>query len=231
MIYGFRTRTSGYSGSARGSVEPAQPKEQLPVAATGAGGREPPLRGRVRDDFQPPRPPRSSPDPEWAAGRAARHRQGELQGTGQHWRRGGPCDRAEGSGARGLGRGVPGEIVVVFAAGSDAEMYEEELRPSAATYRATGRGYFGKQQVVDLWRTSGCCTTATTTSRSPPCSRHRSSASRTTRSCSCAAARRGGRSTALERTLPEGIPVEEERLLRAFSQRYERLVRVRRARG
>jgi ATP-dependent helicase/nuclease subunit A len=49
------------------------------------------------------------------------------------------------------GTAEPGEIVLLFAAGTDAEWYEEELRREGlATYRATGRGYFGQQQVVDL---------------------------------------------------------------------------------
>ena len=49
------------------------------------------------------------------------------------------------------GAAAPGEIVLLFAAGTDAEWYEEELRAvGLPTYRATGRGYFGQQQVVDL---------------------------------------------------------------------------------
>ena len=45
----------------------------------------------------------------------------------------------------------PGEIVLLFAAGTDAERYEAALRAlGLPTYRATGRGYFGQQQVVDL---------------------------------------------------------------------------------
>ena len=49
------------------------------------------------------------------------------------------------------GAASPGEIVLLFAAGTDAEWYEEELRQlGIPTYRATGRGYFGQQQVVDL---------------------------------------------------------------------------------
>jgi ATP-dependent helicase/nuclease subunit A len=73
-------------------------------------------------------------------------------GTDVHWR------RAE---ARHIARRVQelieegvasaGEIVLLFAAGTDAEWYEEELRQlGIPTYRATGRGYFGQQQVVDL---------------------------------------------------------------------------------
>ena len=72
--------------------------------------------------------------------------------SGEHWR------RAE---ARHVARRVrelvdtgaaePGEIVLLFAAGTDAEWYEEELRAlGLPTFRATGRRYFGQQQVVDL---------------------------------------------------------------------------------
>jgi ATP-dependent helicase/nuclease subunit A len=75
-----------------------------------------------------------------------------LSGSGTHWR------RAE---AQHVARRVnelvtagdarPGEIVLLFAAGTDAEWYEQELRAlGLPTYRATGRGYFGQQQVVDL---------------------------------------------------------------------------------
>jgi ATP-dependent exoDNAse (exonuclease V) beta subunit len=49
------------------------------------------------------------------------------------------------------GDAEPGEIVLLFAAGTNAEWYEEELRRSGLrTYRSTGRSYFGQQQVVDL---------------------------------------------------------------------------------
>src|SRR5207244_9685593 len=49
------------------------------------------------------------------------------------------------------GEAEPGEIVLLFAAGTDAELYEEELRAlGLPTYRATGRGYLHQQQVVDL---------------------------------------------------------------------------------
>ena len=51
------------------------------------------------------------------------------------------------------GAAAPGEIVLLFAAGTDAERYEAALRGAGLpTYRATGRGYFGQQQVVDLLR-------------------------------------------------------------------------------
>jgi ATP-dependent exoDNAse (exonuclease V) beta subunit len=49
------------------------------------------------------------------------------------------------------GAATPGEIVLLFAAGTDAEWFEEELRRlDLPTIRLTGRRYFGQQQVVDL---------------------------------------------------------------------------------
>ena len=72
--------------------------------------------------------------------------------TGEHWRRGEARNIARR--VRELvdtGAAEAGEIVLLFAAGTDAEWYEEELRRAGLpTYRATGRGYFGQQQVVDL---------------------------------------------------------------------------------
>ncbi len=72
--------------------------------------------------------------------------------AGVHWRR---------SEARHVARRVhelvdggvatPGQIVLLFAAGTDAEWFEEELQAvGLPTYRAAGRSYFGQQQVVDL---------------------------------------------------------------------------------
>src|SRR5438132_982727 len=72
--------------------------------------------------------------------------------SGVHWRRGEA--RAVARRVRELvdaGAATPGEIVLLFAAGTDAEWYESELRKAGLpTYRATGKGYFGQQQVVDL---------------------------------------------------------------------------------
>ncbi len=72
--------------------------------------------------------------------------------SGVHWRR--AEARAVARRVRELvdaGAATAGEIVLLFAAGTDAEWYEEELRRAGLkTYRATGRGYFGQQQVVDL---------------------------------------------------------------------------------
>src|SRR4029453_3343641 len=72
--------------------------------------------------------------------------------SGVHWRRGEA--RAVARRVRELvdtGAATPGEIVLLFAAGTDAEWYEDELRRAGLpTYRATGKGYFGQQQGVDL---------------------------------------------------------------------------------
>src|SRR2546421_98151 len=73
-------------------------------------------------------------------------------GSGTHWRRG----EAQNVARRvkelvETGAAKPGEIVLLFSAGTDAEWYEEELRAAGLpTYRSTGRGYFGQQQVADL---------------------------------------------------------------------------------
>src|SRR4029453_13964550 len=72
--------------------------------------------------------------------------------TGVHWRRAEAKHIARR--VRELvdeGAATPGEIVLLFRAGTDAEWYEEELRRAGLpTYRATGRGYFGQQQVADV---------------------------------------------------------------------------------
>src|SRR5207248_1392203 len=66
--------------------------------------------------------------------------------TGEHWRR--AEAKAVARRVRELvdsGAATPGEIVLLFAAGTDAEWYEDELRKSGlATIRALGRGYYGQ---------------------------------------------------------------------------------------
>ena len=148
-------------------------------------------------------------------------------GTGEHWR------RAE---ARHLARRVrelvetgaatPGEIVLLFAAGTDAEWYEEELRREGLpTYRATGRGYFGQQQVSDLLRYLRLLHNryddeALVTVLASPFVGVSNDALVLIR-------RHAGRRplfTGIERSLPEALGDEDRRLIFAFKQRYERLV-------
>jgi ATP-dependent helicase/nuclease subunit A len=146
-------------------------------------------------------------------------------GTGVHWR------RAE---ARNVARRVKelvdtgvataGEIVLLFAAGTDAEWYEEELRRAGLrTYRATGRGYFGQQQVVDLLnylrllhnRYDDEALLAVLASPFVGVSND-----------ALLLIRRNARGpifTGLERALPADLDPDDTRLLRAFKQRYDRL--------
>jgi ATP-dependent exoDNAse (exonuclease V) beta subunit len=147
--------------------------------------------------------------------------------SGEHWR------RAE---ARAIARRVrelvetgaaePGEIVLLFAAGTDAEWYEEELRSQGLpTYRATGRRYLGQQQVVDLLMYLRLLR-----------NRYDDEALATVLASPFVGAspdalvlirRHAGRRplfTGIERTLPDPLSERDERLARAFKQRYERLV-------
>ena len=126
------------------------------------------------------------------------------------------------------GEAEPGEIVVLFAAGTDAEQYEEALRREGLpTYRATGRGYFGQQQVVDLLAYLRLMhnryddVALATVLASPFVGVSNDALVLLRRN-----ATRRPLFTALERALPEQLDPSDERLLRAFLQRYERLVRV-----
>ena len=146
--------------------------------------------------------------------------------TGEHWR------RAE---ARHIARRVrelvdagdatPGEIVLLFAAGTDAEWYEEELRAAGLpTYRATGKGYFGQQQVVDLLAYLRLLhnrydDVALATVLASPFVGVSNDALVLMRRH---AARRP-LYTAIERAPVPDIDADDERLLRAFRQRYDRL--------
>jgi ATP-dependent helicase/nuclease subunit A len=146
--------------------------------------------------------------------------------TGTHWR------RAE---ARHVARRVrelidtgaatAGEIVLLFAAGTDAEWYEQELRKQGIpTYRATGRGYFGQQQVVDLLAYLALLQNRyddralVTVLASPFVGVSNDALALLRRS-----AGRRPLYTGLERSLPEGVGERDERLLLAFKQRYMRL--------
>jgi ATP-dependent helicase/nuclease subunit A len=149
-----------------------------------------------------------------------------YSGTGVHWR------RAEARHVAGrvrelieTGAATAGEIVLLFAAGTDAEWYEQELRElDIPTYRATGRGYFGQQQVVDLLNYLRLLQNRyddqalVSVLASPFVGVSNDSLFLLRR-----AAGRRPIFTGLERSLPEQISAEDERLLRAFKQRYERL--------
>ena len=150
-------------------------------------------------------------------------------GTSEHWRMGEA--RRIAARVRELvdsGEAEPGEIVVLFAAGTDAERYEEALRREGLpTYRATGRGYFGQQQVVDLLAYVRLLhnryddVALATVLASPFVGISNDALVLMRRN-----APRRPLFTALERDLPEYLAEGDERLLRAFLQRYERLVRA-----
>jgi ATP-dependent exoDNAse (exonuclease V) beta subunit len=149
--------------------------------------------------------------------------------AGEHWRQGEA--RAIARRVRELvdtGAATPGEIVVLFAAGTDAEVYEEALRREGLpTYRATGRGYFGQQQVVDLLAYLRLLhnryddVALATVLASPFVGVSNDALVLIRRN-----ATRRPLFTALERALPDGLSESDARLLRAFLQRYERLVRA-----
>ena len=150
-----------------------------------------------------------------------------YSGTGTHWRRGE---------ARSVARRVkelvdtgaakPGEIVLLFAAGTDAEWYEQELRElGLPTYRTTGRGYFGQQQVADLLAYLRLLHNryddeALVTVLASPLVGVSNDALVLLRANST----RRPLFKGLERALPEGLDPRDARLFQAFRQRFERLV-------
>ncbi len=149
--------------------------------------------------------------------------------SGVHWRRGEA--RAVARRVRELvdgGAATPGEIVLLFAAGTDAEWYEDELRRAGLpTYRATGKGYFGQQQVVDLLvylrllqnRYDDVALLSVLASPFVGVSNDALALLRR-------AASKRPLFSGLEHALPPGLGERDERLLRAFRQRYDRLVQT-----
>ncbi len=147
--------------------------------------------------------------------------------SGVHWRRGEA--RAVARRVRELvdsGTATPGEIVLLFAAGTDAEWYEDELRRAGLpTYRATGKGYFGQQQVVDLLMYLRLLhnryddTALASVLASPFVGVSNDALALLRRVAS-----RRPLFSGLEHSLPPGLAERDERLMRAFRQRYDRLV-------
>jgi ATP-dependent helicase/nuclease subunit A len=146
--------------------------------------------------------------------------------TNVHWRRGEA--RVIARRIRELidtGAAEAGDIVLLFAAGTDAEWYEEELRAlGVATYRGTGRGYFGQQQVVDLLsylrllRNRYDDEALVSVLASPFVGVSNDALVQLRR-----AAPKRPLFVALEREFPQVLSDTDARLLRAFKQRYERL--------
>ena len=147
--------------------------------------------------------------------------------SGVHWRRGEA--RAVARRVRELvdsAAATPGEIVLLFAAGTDAEWYEDELRRAGLpTYRATGKGYFGQQQVVDLLmylrllqnRYDDRAVLSVLASPFVGVSNDALALLRRVAS-------RRPLFSGLEHSLPPGLGERDRRLMQAFRQRYDRLV-------
>jgi hypothetical protein len=123
------------------------------------------------------------------------------------------------------GECAPGEVVFLFSAGTDAELFEDALRAEGLpTYRATGRGYFGQQQVVDLVnylrllhnRYDDAALVGVLASPLVGVSNDALVLLRR-------AASRRPLFAGLEREPPPGASAADRRLLVAFRQRYERL--------
>jgi ATP-dependent exoDNAse (exonuclease V) beta subunit len=126
------------------------------------------------------------------------------------------------------GEAAPGEIVLLFAAGTDAERYEEALRREGLpTYRAAGRGYFGQQQVADLTMYLRLVLNryddeALVSVLASPFVGVSNDALYLLRR----AAGRRPLFSGMERELPAELGPRDRRLFEAFRQRYDRLVRA-----
>jgi ATP-dependent exoDNAse (exonuclease V) beta subunit len=182
--------------------------------------------GHFGDEFQPLAASGEFPDPVGHPVELLVTDKASYHDTGVHWR------RAE---ARHIARRVrelvdsgaasAGEIVLLFAAGTDAEWYEDELRRAGLpTYRATGRGYFGQQQVVDLLAYLRLLQNryddmALLTVLASPFVGVSNDALVLLRR----AASKRPLFVGLEKSLPPGLSPEDARLMRAFKQRFDRL--------
>ena len=179
------------------------------------------------DEFQPLTASREFPDPVFGSPvELLVTDKSSYADSDVHWRR--AEARAIARRVRQLidaGDALPGEIVLLFAAGTDAEWYEEELRAlGVRTYRGTGRGYFGQQQVVDLLaylrllRNRYDDEALVSVLASPFVGVSNDALVLLRR-----AAPKRPLFVALERDLPEVLPERDAQLLRAFRQRYDRL--------
>jgi ATP-dependent helicase/nuclease subunit A len=123
------------------------------------------------------------------------------------------------------GEATPGEIVLLFAAGTDARLYEEALRElGLPTFRATGRDYYHQQQVVDLLAYLRLLhnryddEALVTVLASPFVGVSNDALMHLRR-----AAERRPLFTGLEKSFPEALSARDAQLFRAFKQRYDRL--------
>ena len=127
-----------------------------------------------------------------------------------------------------LGACTAGEVAVLLAAGTAADVFETALREQGLeTYRAVGRGYYGQQQVVDILsylrliqnRYDDEALLAVLASPLVGVSNDALVLLRR-------AASRRPIFAGLERSLPAGIEQRDARLMSAFLQRYQRLLKI-----
>ncbi len=189
------------------------------------------FRSDFGDEFQPLTASRDAPDPVFGppVELLVTDKSSYAGDEKPHWRR--AEARALACRVRELidaGAAAPGEIVLLFAAGTDAEWYEQELRAlGVPTYRATGRGYFGQQQVADLLgylrllhnRYDDEALVGVLASPFVGISNDALVLLRR-------AAPKRPLFVGLERGIPETMPARDAQLLRAFKQRYDRLATV-----
>jgi len=120
---------------------------------------------------------------------------------------------------------TPGEIVLLFAAGTDARQYEQALRElGLPTFRATGRDYYHQQQVVDLLAYLRLLhnryddEALVTVLASPFVGLSNNGLLQLRR-----AAEKRPLYCGLEKSVPEALAERDTQLVRAFRQRYDRL--------
>ncbi len=148
--------------------------------------------------------------------------------NGEHWRR--SEARHVAGRVRELvdaGEATPGEIVLLFAAGTDAALYEDELRAvGLPAQRLTRTSYWGQQQVADLLAYLRLLRNRTddeallTVLASP----FVGVTNDALMLISDAAPRNAALWYGIDPRLPSALDPEDARLLQAFLQRYGRLV-------
>ena len=200
---------------------------QLPLAAEVLAAVNELFGSHFGDEFQPLAAAAEFPDPVFGHPvELLVTDKASYADTGVHWRR--AEARAVARRVRELvdtGAADAGEIVLLFAAGTDAEWYEEELRKAGLpTYRATGKGYFGQQQVVDLLAYLRLLHNryddeALLTVLASPFVGISNDALALVRR----AASRRPLFAGIEHSLPPALDERDTRLLRAFRQRFDRL--------
>lgn len=127
-----------------------------------------------------------------------------------------------------LGACTPGEVAVLMAAGTSADVFETALRQEGLdTHRAIGRGYYGQQQVVDilfylrLIQNRYDDEAVVSVLASPLVGVSNDALVLLRRVAS-----RRPFFSGLEASLPPGLDTRDAQLFAAFLQRYERLVAI-----